>query len=268
VSGNDRVNVLRGLVPEQRRQRIVERLRGEGSVSVAALEADFGVSSMTARRDLQILERAGAVRRTHGGAVLPGLARDESVFARRLEQAAEAKARLGRAACELVRERESVFVDCSTTALHAVRELLHAGRRLTILTPSVAVMDLVARAEDPQVELIGLSGSLRRVSRSFVGPETIRAASGHFTDKLLFSVRGIAPGAVLTEADPLEAEVKRAMLARAREAVLLVDGSKFEHAGLSAIAPASVVSAALVADAAPAHVRTLADAGVRTTEVP
>ena len=41
-----------GLLPGERRRLIEERLREQGSVSVAALEAEFDVSPMTARRDI------------------------------------------------------------------------------------------------------------------------------------------------------------------------------------------------------------------------
>ena len=60
------------MLPDERRRMIAERLRQRGGVSVSALEAEFRISPMTARRDLDELERRGIARRTHGGAVLPG----------------------------------------------------------------------------------------------------------------------------------------------------------------------------------------------------
>jgi ABC-type branched-subunit amino acid transport system ATPase component len=123
--------------------------------------------------------------------------------------------RLGRAAAELVEDGETVFVDCSSTAFYAVRALIELETPATVLTPSVAVMDLIAHADSSQLDLLGLAGSLRRLTRSFVGPQTVHAIESHFADKLLFSVKGIAPGNVMTDANPLEAEVKRAMIDRA-----------------------------------------------------
>ncbi len=266
MSENARHTRVSRLVPEQRRQKIADRLRDSGSVSVAALEAEFGVSPMTARRDLRMLELEGQARRTHGGAVLPGLARDEDEFQSRLDDAADVKRRLGRAAAALVEDGETVFVDCSSTAFYAVRALIEAETPATVLTPSVAVMDAIARADAPQLDLLGLAGSLRRLTRSFVGPQTVHAIEAHFADKLLFSVKGIAPGHVMTDANPLEAEVKRAMIDRAREPVLLIDGSKFDRPGLSAIGPVSSVAAAVVGDAEAEHVRALRETGVRVEE--
>jgi DeoR/GlpR family transcriptional regulator of sugar metabolism len=267
VSANGRTSRGGSLVPAQRRQLIAERIRDTGSVSVAALEAEFGVSPMTARRDLQLLEREGLARRTHGGAVSARLALDEDGFQSRLAEAAEAKRALGVAAADRIAEGETVFVDCSTTAYYAVRSLIHSGKAATLLTPSVPVMNLIARSDVPQLELLGLAGSLRRLTCSFVGPQTVRAIQAHFADKLLFSVKGLAPGYVLTDANPLEAEVKRTMIERARESILLMDGSKFDQPGLSAIAPIDAVDTVLIAGAGRDGARSLAEAGIRFEDV-
>src|SRR3954449_2899056 len=100
----------RTLLADARRAAIVERLRVTGSVTVAELEEQFGVSSMTARRDLDGLERRGLARRTHGGAVLPASSAHEDSFAPRLEVAADAKHALARAAAAVVQQGESFFL--------------------------------------------------------------------------------------------------------------------------------------------------------------
>ena len=79
------------IVPHERGALIAERLRRHGSVSVSGLEAEFRISPMTARRDLDELERRGVARRTDGGAVLPGLSSHEDSFLQRLEVAVEAR---------------------------------------------------------------------------------------------------------------------------------------------------------------------------------
>jgi DeoR/GlpR family transcriptional regulator of sugar metabolism len=267
MTGCDQNASTDALVPAQRRELIAAHLRDTGSVAVSELESEFGISPMTARRDLQALEREGRARRTHGGAVSPRLATQEDSFESRLTQSQSSKESLGRAARALVKDGEAVFIDSSTTAYYAVRSLLAAGMRVTVLTNSVPVMELVVRAELPKASLIGLAGSLRKPSRSFVGPATVAAVERHFADKALFSVNGVAPGGVLTEADPLEAEVKRRMLVRSKSSVLMLDGSKFERVGLSAIAGVKTIAKVLVADATPGQVDRLAASGVDLEEV-
>src|SRR3954468_24732545 len=113
----------RSILPDERRRMIAQRLRRHGSVSVSGLEAEFGISPMTARRDLDELERRGVARRTHGGAVLPGLSRHEDSFLQRLEAAVDAKERIAAAALEVVEPGQALFVDSSTTAYFVARRI-------------------------------------------------------------------------------------------------------------------------------------------------
>src|ERR687894_126898 len=94
----------RSNMPEQRQQRIATLVRESGSVTVAGLEEVLGISPATARRDLAVLERQGKVRRTHGGAVMPGFTQHEDSFQQRLNEAVEGKKRLGRAPVALLEE--------------------------------------------------------------------------------------------------------------------------------------------------------------------
>src|SRR4051812_16491109 len=103
-----------GVLAEARRREIAERLRANGAVTVAEVEERFGVSPMTARRDLAELERRGVVRRTHGGAVLPTISAHEDSFARRLEVDADDKVRLAIVAVDLLTPRGAVLLDSST----------------------------------------------------------------------------------------------------------------------------------------------------------
>lgn len=256
-----------GLVPEERRRLIAVRIRERGSVTVAMLEEEFGVSPMTARRDLAALETEGRARRTHGGAVLPGLAAHEDSFQKRLEESPEAKRRLGAAAAALLEPGETVFIDCSTTAYQAALRIVGSGIRVTILTNAVPVMRLFAEREAPNVELVGIGGSLRQLTLSFVGPHAVRTAAAHFADKAFLSVKGVTPEGYLTDPDPLESEVKRAMIAQAEQPVLLVDGAKFGRRGLSAIGRADELGLILAADAPEERLERLEADGVAVRRV-
>src|SRR3954471_3554977 len=234
-----------GILAEARRREIAERLRATGAVTVAEVEERFGVSPMTARRDLAELERRGVVRRTHGGAVLPTISAHEDSFARRLDLNAEAKARLAEAAVDLLTARETIFLDSSTTTYYVARRLVETGLAATVLTNSLPVMELLFNDGGPALEVIGIGGTLRRLTRSFVGPFAVRTVQGHFADRLFLSVKGVAANGMLTDADPLEAELKRTMIEQAGESVLLIDQSKLAIRGLSVIAPIAEVATTL-----------------------
>ena len=233
------------VLAESRRRAIAEALRATGEVSVAEVESRFGVSSMTARRDLAELERRGVVRRTHGGAVLPTASAHEDSFARRLKVETDAKRRLAQAAVARLAPGETVFLDSSTTSYFVARRIVDTGLATTVLTNSLPVMELLFEEGGAKVELVAVGGTLRRLSRSFVGPFAVRTIQGHFADRLFFSVKGVADSGMLTEADPLEAEVKRAMIGQAGEATLLIDRSKLSVRGLTVIAAVAEVSGVL-----------------------
>jgi len=112
-------------------------------------------------------------------------------------------------------------------------------------------MTLLAGDAGPNVELIGVGGTLRTLTRSFVGAGATRTVNEHYADRLFLSVKGVVDDDTLTDADSSEADVKRTMIAHAREAVLLIDGSKLAERGLTAIAPLSQIAIVLAADISP-----------------
>ncbi len=239
------VQGTRAQVPAGRRRLILQLLRARGSISVADLEQEFGISAMTARRDLRMLEEEGLAHRTYGGAVLPTSAALEDSFEQRIGRAVEAKARLAQATLDLVADGETILVDSSTTSYFAIRELISAGRELIVVTNSLPVMQLVGDAA--RAELVGLGGSYRPVARSFVGPDTVRTARSLLADKALISVKGLTSDGALSDPDPLEAEVKRAMIEQSTEPILLLDATKLEGRGLAVIANLEDVALVLAA---------------------
>jgi DeoR/GlpR family transcriptional regulator of sugar metabolism len=257
----------RSILPAERRRRVARLVRETGSVTVTGLEKEFGVSPMTARRDLKILEREGRVRRTHGGAVLPGFAGHEDSFQWRLEESVEAKRRLAQSAVSLLEPGETVFLDSSTTAYHAARQTLIEGIRVTLLTNLVPTMELFSSSDSPGVEVVGIGGSMRKITRSFVGPHATRMIGAHFADKAFISAKGVTEDGYLTDPDPLEAEVKRAMVAHSGEAVLLVSAEKLEQRGLHVITHVSDFSQVLVSDVSDARLEGLVEAGARARRV-
>jgi DeoR/GlpR family transcriptional regulator of sugar metabolism len=117
------------------------------------------------------------------------------------------------------------------------------------------------------MELIGIGGTLRRLTRSYVGPFAVQTVEGHFADRLFLSVKGVTPDGVMTDAEPLEAEVKRAMIAHAAEPILLIAESKLSTRGLSAIAPVADLAGVIVHGARGAALSTVRATGVALRSV-
>jgi DeoR/GlpR family transcriptional regulator of sugar metabolism len=226
-----------------RQDAIAERLRASGAITIGEIEALFGVSPVTVRRDLAELDRRGVVRRTYGGAVLPaagelepGASRDEA-----------AHHALAAAALDTLAPGESAFLDSSEPSLALARAILEAALPMTLLTNSVRVLALAFAHATPGLNVIGLGGTLQWGSASFTGPATVRAIGEHFADRLFLGASGLTPAGVLTEADPLEAETKRAMLAHAGRATLLLEPATLAGHGLIAVAELAQLAAVIAA---------------------
>jgi DeoR/GlpR family transcriptional regulator of sugar metabolism len=199
--------------------------------------------------------------------VLPGPSSEEDSFAQRLEEQVAAKERLAVAAVAMIAAGEAVFIDSSTTGYFVARRILRERLRCSVLTNSVPVMELFCEADGSHAELIGIGGALRRLTRSFVGPQAVLAVAAHFADKAVLSVKGVTPDGHLTDPDALEAEVKRTMVQHARTPLLLVDATKFERPALNTVVHARDVKRVLAADVAPARLGELERAGVPVTRV-
>lgn len=232
------------MIAEARREQIREMLMETGAVTVSQLQARFGVSPMTARRDLVVLEERGSARRTHGGAVLPSVAAPEHSFSQRVAAATAIKLRLADAAYATLHPGETIFLDSSSTAYFLARRIAETGLAVRVLTNSGSVMQVLA-AVDHELELTIIGGIHRRLTGSFVGPSAVRMIREHFVDRLFLSVTGVSRTGVLTDADDLEAAVKRAMLDQAAESTLLLDATKLNTYGRQAIAPLARVSLVL-----------------------
>ena len=193
--------------------------------------------------------------------MIPELSSHEDSFVQRLEVATAAKQRLAQAAVRLIGPSEALFVDSSTTGYFVARQIVRENVKCTIVTNSVPVMQLVADAHATQIDLIGTGGSLRKLTRSYVGPLALAGVEAHFADLAVFSVKGVTESGHLTDPDMLEADVKRAMIRHARRPVLLIDGSKFQRPALSVIADAGAPAVVLAADVDQDLLAPLADAG-------
>jgi DeoR/GlpR family transcriptional regulator of sugar metabolism len=111
------------------------------------LQARFGVSHTTVRRDLSVLEGRGQVRRTHGGAILPSSAVPDHSFARRLRNAQVAKVRLAEQAYALISPGETVFLDASTTTFVLARLIRRRKLPLRVVTNSLPALSELADAD-------------------------------------------------------------------------------------------------------------------------
>ncbi len=233
----------------ERQRRILELIDQNGQVSVAEIGDLFGVSEMTARRDLGDLERDGRLRRVHGGA-MSSLGRSyEPPYQLRTTESQTLKQAIGRAAAQMVDDGDSLAFDVGTTTLEIVRAL-SGKRNLTIVTASLPIAnEVVARFSlDTDVRLILTGGIVRGGELSMVGEFAMRMYSDLHVDKAFVGVGGISLKEGLTEYNLEDALVKRTLIQSAQKAIAVADSTKFDRTTFASVAPVSALHA-IVTDA-------------------
>lgn len=229
-----------------RQRSIVERLHVHGLASTEELAALCDVSLATVRRDLIELETAGALRRVHGGAVLGtsgagtnGAAANGAQdspetdadavrgFAEVAASDAEDKRTVAVRAAAMVADGDCVILDIGTTTMMLAREL--RGRPVTVVTASLAVLDVLR--DDERVELVLLGGIVRRTYHSMVGTLTEDALRQVRATCAFLGASGVATDGTVLDTTLVEVPVKRALLATSQRSVLLVDRHKFPGTG-------------------------------------
>ena len=153
---------------DERRAAIMEMLEHNASVQVAEIAQTFGVSSVTARADLDALAETGKLRRTHGGAVSLHKRLTVSTQDRRINVNVAAKQAIAQSAIELVNDGDTLLVDSGTTALEFVR-LLDQRDGITVITADITIADYIDESM-PSVDVVMLGGGTAQRSSLSVRP--------------------------------------------------------------------------------------------------
>ncbi len=230
---------------QSRREQIRARLKDAGTVSVYEMSRLFAVSESTIRRDLETLNDNGLVR-FHGGMKMAGPppgASPETVFEEKRDRSAGPKAAIALAAAAAIQDGQTVFLNAGTTTLALFRQI--KDRNICIVTNNMAII----MEESPmRAELLLVGGEYRSRSRSLVGGMAAFSLSQAYADVCFLGTNGVSLERGLTTILTQEAEVNRAMAARARRIVCLADASKLGvDAGFVSLPLESVAS--LITDA-------------------
>lgn len=224
------------MLARERQERILFRVRSDGSARVAELTTEFGVSEMTIRRDLDQLDARGLLEKVHGGATLPRQAlADEPGFTHKSRLNLAEKRAIAHEAASLIGSGWAVGFGGGTTTWQVAKQLgVAAVAGLTIVTNSLRA----ATAIDPEgiaVDVI-LTGGLRTPSDALVGPVALHTVRSLHLDALVLGTHGFDPDRGLTTPNLMESEINRAMIDAANRLIVVADSSKWGVCGLSTFA--------------------------------
>jgi DeoR/GlpR family transcriptional regulator of sugar metabolism len=223
------------LLARQRHAYILERVTADGGVRVADLARDLGVSDMTVRRDLELLDERGLLEKVHGGATAAaGSALFEPGFATKSALRQVEKEAIADAAAAMVEPRMAVAISAGSTTF-AIAQRLADVVGLTVVTNAVRIAD-VLHDTGLKGQTIILTGGMRTPSDALVGPFAVAALKMVHVDIVFMGVHGMDPRSGYTSPNLLEAETDRALIDAGRRLVVAADHTKWGVVGLSSIA--------------------------------
>ncbi len=246
-------------MPAARLSRLRSLVDQRGIVSIRELGEELGVSDMTVRRDIALLERSGALHRTRGGALSTAHAAADRPWDERQVLETDAKTRIGIVAAGLVNDGDSLFLSSGTTSLALARQMGHR-RDVTVVTNSVqAVVELM---EMPGITVISTGGRAIRSGGHLSGTLASQALRQLRAAKAFVGASGITRDGI-TNASLERAAIDRQMVEGAAEVYVLADHTKFGHESLALVTSLGSVTGVVTDDGTPAeHLDWLRQAGV------
>ncbi|MGK3945122.1 DeoR/GlpR family DNA-binding transcription regulator [Streptomyces sp. RP5T] len=211
---------------EERHARILQLLGERGRIRNSELAELLGVTEPTVRKDVADLARQNLLHRTHGGvmAIRPAFEPD---LPARVSRNTEAKTKIARVCLDLIGDGDAVFLDGGSTVLR-IAELLaetttRTPRNVNVLTNALSVAQTLADRAGIRHTVLG--GTYRPTGGCFVGPLTLSDLDNFTVNVAFIGVTGLSEQG-FTVADLGEAQVKKAVVDRARRVIVVMDHTK------------------------------------------
>jgi DeoR family transcriptional regulator, glycerol-3-phosphate regulon repressor len=208
-----------------RHSEIIELAKTEGRVLVDDLASRFDVTPQTIRKDLNDLCERQLLMRIHGGAVIPSSTQNME-YAQRGKIAAGEKQAIGAAAAALIPDNASLFINIGTTTEAVSQALLRHGR-LMIITNNINVANRMRPYT--QFEVVIAGGVVRSSDGGIVGEAAVDFIRQFKVDYAVIGTSAIDPDGALLDYDFREVKVAQAIIANARQVILVADSTKFER---------------------------------------
>ena len=211
------------MLPAQRRLQMADLINRKGGINTEALAQHFGVSIMTARRDLKILEQENRLKVTWGGAVPMNFQPHDIPYANKTGHMREAKKAITRHALDMIKDDSCILLDAGTTTLKLARLLL--DRRLTVITTDLQIALLLSSA--PQISVHMACGVIDPVSRACNDISTVNYLRPLSVTQAFIGTNVWDAQRGVTTSSNTKMHIKRQIMDCAEQTVLLADSSKY-----------------------------------------
>lgn len=229
---------LKAMLPNQRREKILEMIREDGHAKVLQLSKIFKVTEVTIRQDLEKLEKDGFVEREHGGAYLKNIGLNvRNISLQNQEYMAEKEA-IARKAVEYINDGDTIILDSGSTTTE-IAKVISGYKNLTVITNSLNIALILGA--DPEVNLVLTGGEFKAPTLSLTGQKAADFFNDLHVDKLFLATAGITLKSGLTYPSISDICVKRSMIESANTVYLVADSSKIGKSSFASLGALSLI---------------------------
>jgi DeoR/GlpR family transcriptional regulator of sugar metabolism len=216
------------ILPEERKNEILNKLKRAGKVTVTDLAKQFNISEETIRRDLTILEEKGSLKKVYGGAIATIFQSGEPPFSQRTTVNQIEKIKIGKKAAELISDGDVIVIDVGTTTVEFAH-FIQNKKNITILTNSIPVSTVLTESLNQNKftgEILLLGGQIDPKQQSVSGRLTEQMLNEFNIDKAFISAGGVSIQNGVSNYHLNESLVSRIMVDVSKQIILLADHSK------------------------------------------
>ena len=217
---------------ENRHNKIIELINQQGSVKTSELCKIFNTPRQTIHHDLDILDEENKLKKVYGGAIRISKSEEPSIKTRRVKYRTE-KNIIGRVASSFVNEKDTIFIDVSTT-VYAMLPYITDLNKLTVITNSIEAAYVLGTQSKFDIYMVG--GHVRTQDLACGGNSSLQMLKDIYVDKSFFGTGGISMVAGLTDYHFTDSEVRKIMIKNSNQSFVLFDSSKIETIAISKFA--------------------------------
>lgn len=229
----------REMTASQRREKILELIKEDGSAKVVDLARIFKVTEVTIRQDLEKLDKDGSVIREHGGAYLKNIEDQVRMFSLSNQENMDRKEKIARKCLEFIESGDSIILDSGSTTTEIAKKL-KGFKNLRVITNALNIAMMLGT--EPGIELVVTGGEFKPPTLSLTGQKAADFFNGISVQKLFLATAGISLKSGLTYPSISDLVVKKAMIEAADTTYLVADSSKIGKSSFASLGALSLIN--------------------------
>lgn len=208
----------------EKQKEILDYVNAKQKASIKELSKAAGLSLVTIRKYLQLLENKGLLVKTHGGVISKKSALNYEVpYSEKENVNLQEKKRIGAAAAKLICDGDVIILDSGSTTLQIAKAIINQD--ITVITNDIKIA--YELSEKPYIKLFVTGGMLKNNVFTLIGSDAESFLSRLHVNKSFLAADAIHLESHVTNNAIEDVNIKKHIISAADQVILVSDHSKF-----------------------------------------